>query len=100
VAVLGSVAGVVYRGALPADDLAAQGVTGGSADVVRESLGGALDVASEAGTSGAGLAAEAQTAFTDSLVWASLAGGAVMVVTALAVWLMTPRDLDVSSGHD
>lgn len=100
VAILGSVAGMVYRGALPTGDLAAQGVTGTSADVARESLGGALDVAREAGASGARLAAEAQSAFTDSLVWASLAGGALMTVTAVAVWLMTPRDLDVSSGHD
>ncbi|MFI0450931.1 MFS transporter [Actinomadura sp. 6N118] len=100
VAVLGSVAAAVYRSDLSTEQLASEGVSGPAAGSVRESLGGAMDVAREAGAAGAELAARAQAAFTESLQWAGLAGGALLIATATVVWLMTPRDLDVSSGHN
>ncbi|MFC7583697.1 hypothetical protein ACFQYP_07925 [Nonomuraea antimicrobica] len=72
---------------------------GPGADVARESLGGALDVAGELGTAGDLLAAQAQAAFTESLLVASAAGAVLMLAGTLAVWLLTPRDLDVSSSE-
>ncbi|GAA3655488.1 quaternary ammonium compound efflux MFS transporter QacA [Nonomuraea antimicrobica] len=91
VAVLGSVAAAVYRGEVE--------YAGPGADVARESLGGALDVAGELGTAGDLLAAQAQAAFTESLLVASAAGAVLMLAGTLAVWLLTPRDLDVSSSE-
>ncbi|MEW2357303.1 MFS transporter [Spirillospora sp. NPDC029432] len=99
VAVLGSVAAAVYRADLSFPWLAERGVTGAAAADARESLGGAMEVARHAGPAGAEVMARAQAAFTTSLEGASLAGGALMVLTGLLVWWLAPRDLDVSAGH-
>lgn len=96
VAVLGSIAAAVYRSGLPLDTLASQGVVGAAASTVRESIGGALSVASQAGS---GLAALARQAFTESLAVTCAVGAGLVLVAAVAVWLLTPRDLDLSSSH-
>ncbi|MBB2909802.1 DHA2 family multidrug resistance protein-like MFS transporter [Streptosporangium becharense] len=98
VAVLGSVAAAVYRGSLPQAPV--EGVlSGAAADAVRESLGGALEVAQRAGTAGAELVRQAKAAFSLSLEVTGLAGGGLMLVAALVVWWLVPRDLDVTAGH-
>ncbi|SEG24193.1 MFS transporter, DHA2 family, multidrug resistance protein [Nonomuraea solani] len=89
VAVLGSVAAAVYRQELE--------YSGPAAGVVQESLGGALDAARELGAGE--LAEQARQAFTDSLVLTGGAGAALVLAGALAVWFLTPRDLDVLSEH-
>ncbi len=99
VAVLGSVAAAVYRNELTPAELAAGGVTGQAAEVVRESLGGALEVTGAVGRAGTELARQAQAAFTDSLVVTGAAGGGLMLAAAVAVWLLTPREMDLSGGH-
>ncbi|MBF8188581.1 MFS transporter [Nonomuraea sp. K274] len=91
VAVLGSVAAAVYRAEVAYD--------GPAAGVVRESLGGAIDVTRELGAPGGAVADQARAAFTDSLVLTSAAGAALMLAGALAVWLLTPRTLDLSPTH-
>ncbi|GAA4106622.1 MFS transporter [Actinomadura miaoliensis] len=100
VAVLGSVAAAVYRAGLPPDRLADAGLTGPSAAGVRESLGGALEIVPTLGEAGARLAERAQAAFTSSLQWAGAAGGALLLLAAALVWLLTPRDLDLAGGHE
>ena len=90
VAVLGSVAAAGYRAAVSP-------VT--TSEVARESLSGALEVAAKAGPSGAHLAEQAKAAFTVSLEQASLTGFALMCAAALTVWLLVPRDLDITDGH-
>lgn len=45
------------------------------------------------------LAAQVQDAFTRSLEWFGVAGAGLMLATAIAVWWLTPGDLDVSAGH-
>ncbi|TYB68751.1 MFS transporter [Nonomuraea sp. PA05] len=90
VAVLGSVAAAAYRGEVA--------YAGPGADAVRESLGGALDVARELGAAGGRLAEQATVAFTDSLVLTSGVAALVLAVGTVAVWWLTPRDLDVSSA--
>lgn len=99
IAVLGSLAAAIYRSALPTSDLAAAGLDAASADTVRESLSGALEVARSLGPAGPGLASEAMTAFTQSLGWFGLAGAVVMLGASVVVWVLTPRDLDLSAGH-
>jgi len=83
VAVLGSVAAVVYRDRLALGDLP-------GTDAAKESLGGALEIA--AATGSAELAARAQDAFTAALVDAGTAGGIVMLVVAAAVTFLAPRE--------
>lgn len=99
VAVLGSLAGAVYRADLPVSDLTDAGLDAATGDVVRDSLGGALEVSEMLGPGGAGLATQATEAFTHSLTWTGLAGGIVMLAAAALVWWLAPRDLDVSAGH-
>ncbi|WP_308250538.1 MFS transporter [Nonomuraea rhizosphaerae] len=89
VAVLGSVAAAVYRTNL--------GYTGPSAAAAHESLGGALAVAAELGSTGVWLAQHARAAFTDSLALTCAAGAALMLLGALTVWLLTPRDLNLTT---
>ncbi|MEU6719122.1 MFS transporter [Nonomuraea sp. NPDC046802] len=84
VAVLGSLATVLYRAGLPSDATAA----------VRESLGGALAVAG-----GTDLAAQAQLAFTEALRTTSLFGAVLMLVATAAVWWLTPAKLDLTSSQ-
>ncbi|WP_327346944.1 MFS transporter [Streptomyces europaeiscabiei] len=99
VAALGSVAAAVYSNALPVDELTANGATPATADTIRESLGGALDVARDAGPAGVELAGQARAAFIDSLDAVGLWGAAVLGVAAVAVWLLTPKDLDITAAQ-
>ncbi|MCH1866061.1 MFS transporter [Nocardioides sp. CFH 31398] len=95
VAVLGSLAAAVYRSGVPADELAARGVDADSAAAARESLGGALEVASTT-PAGGWLAEAATSSFTASLADFGLVGGALMIVTGVVVWWLTPADLDLA----
>ncbi|MFD9943364.1 MFS transporter [Nonomuraea sp. NPDC059023] len=91
VAVLGSVAAAVYRTALP--------YTGAQAEVVRESIGGALDVAATLGERGVRLAEQAKAAFGDSIAVTGAVGAALMLLAAVVVWRLTPRTLDIGAAH-
>jgi DHA2 family multidrug resistance protein-like MFS transporter len=99
VAVLGSVAAVVFRDMLSLDALAKLGVAGADAEAARESVGGAMSVAAELDSDGRALVGQAQAAFTDALGVVGLAGGVVMLLAAAAVWWLTPRGLTVGDGH-
>jgi DHA2 family multidrug resistance protein-like MFS transporter len=97
VAVLGSAAAAVYRAELPVGLLAGTGLGEQTVLAAQESLGGALDIAAETGS--AELAALARSAFSESLTQISLAGGLALLAAAVAVFVLTPRSLDVSQGH-
>ncbi|WP_347565750.1 MFS transporter [Nocardioides sp. IC4_145] len=94
VAVLGSVASVVYRDHLATGPLVADGLPATAARAAEDSLGAAVDVATAAGAPA--LAAQAGAAFTDALVDTSLVAGLVMVAVAVVVWLTAPRGLDIT----
>ncbi|MFJ8076596.1 hypothetical protein ACIQ7Q_22260 [Streptomyces sp. NPDC096176] len=99
VAALGSIAAATYRAGLSLTDLAADGVTGAAAHTVRESLAGALAFAQHAGPAAGELARRAQQSFTDSLGVVGLSGAGLMFLAALAVWVLTPKHLDIAEGH-
>ncbi|WP_231123044.1 MFS transporter [Nocardioides sambongensis] len=80
VAVLGSIAGVLYRSGLPAD----------APDSALESVTGAVGSAVE----GAALAS-----YGDAFAMVGLLAGAVVAVVALLLWRDLPADLDVGGGH-
>jgi DHA2 family multidrug resistance protein-like MFS transporter len=74
VAVLGSLAGAVYRSGLPE----------GAGPVVTESVAGSL---------GTSYQAVATAAFTDSFAAVGLVGAVLVTVAAVVVWRSVPRDL-------
>jgi DHA2 family multidrug resistance protein-like MFS transporter len=77
VAVLGSVAGIVYRAGLPS----------GAGDAATESLAGAL---------GTPVAAPATAAFTDALAVVGLVGAVLVTLAAIVVWRWLPADLNLA----
>ncbi len=77
VAVLGSLAGIVYRAGLPTD----------AGTAATESLAGAL------GTPTAGAAT---AAFTDAFAMVGLTGAALALLAAVVVWRWLPADLDLA----
>ncbi|KRB77037.1 MFS transporter [Nocardioides sp. Root190] len=80
IAVLGSLAGLVYRGGLPAD----------AAPEAVESISGALGTSAESA---------ALASYADAFGAVGLAGALITLVVALIVWRGLPEDVDVSGGH-
>ncbi|MBS43188.1 MAG: MFS transporter [Nocardioides sp.] len=78
VSLLGGLAGVVYRGGLPAD----------APEAVRESVAGAL---------GTSLADTAGAAWTTAFGVIGLVGCAAVALAAAVVWRWIPRDLDLGA---
>lgn len=80
IAVLGSLAGAVYRHGLPA----------GAPEAALESVTGALGTAVESA---------ALAAYSDAFGIVGLAGGLVTLLVAALVWRELPKNVDVSGGH-
>ncbi|WP_166389583.1 MFS transporter [Nocardioides ochotonae] len=94
VAVLGSLAAVVYRSRLDTADLRAAGLPADLEAQAEDSLGGAVAVADAADLPG--LATRAAEAFTDSLATTGVIGGLVMLAVAVVVYRTAPADLDIT----
>lgn len=97
VAVMGSVAAALFRGELDVARFAARGVTGRLAEVANESVVGALTVAEELGLPD--LTAAAIAAFDAGIAQASLVGGVLLLLTALAVFALVPARFDIRDAH-
>ncbi|GAA3644596.1 quaternary ammonium compound efflux MFS transporter QacA [Nocardioides ginsengisoli] len=80
IAVLGSLAGVVYR----------QGLPSGAPDAAVESVTGAL---------GTSVEPAALASYTDAFAAVGLAGAVITLLVAALVWWQLPKDVDVSGGH-
>ncbi len=93
VALLGSVASVLYRHHLDAAALAEAGVAPDLARSAEDSLGAATALAGEVGLPQ--LADRAASAFTDAFVETSLVAGVLMLVMALVVHRVAPRGVDI-----
>lgn len=94
VAILGSVASIVYRADLGTGALRAMGLDKQLIDAARQSFAGATEVATEFGLPE--LIRRASAAFDQSLVLTCLVGGIIILVTALIVWKLIPADLKVT----
>ncbi len=94
VALLGSVAAVIYRDHLDADALVARGLPVELADAAEDSLGAATGIAAEIGVPE--LADRAGRAFTDAFTDTSLIAGILMLTISVAVYLTAPKGLDIS----
>jgi DHA2 family multidrug resistance protein-like MFS transporter len=80
IALLGSLAGVVYRHGLPS----------GAPEAAVESVTGALGTAVEPA---------ALASYTDAFGIVGLAGAVITLLVAVVVWRGLPKDVDVSGGH-
>jgi len=93
VAVLGSIAGIVYRAGVDRSGVL-QGLSTEDADTARDSLGGALEIAEEGALTE--LAETASREFGRGLEVTGLIGGLALMAVAVLVHRLTPRDLDVT----
>ena len=97
VAILGSLASIVYRVGLDPAALAAAGLDDTSVSAAMQSFSAAAQIAEQTGA--AELMREGAASFSDSIVITSVAGGVVLLVAAFAVWKLIPRDLDIAEGE-
>ncbi len=94
VAILGSLASVVYRVGLDPTALAASGLDAVSITAAQESFGAAADIAAQTGVME--LIAEGSVAFSNSLVTTAFAGGAIVLLMAAIVWRLVPANIDIT----
>lgn len=94
VAILGSLASVVYRVGLDPTALAASGLDAASLTAAQESFGAAAEIAAQ--TSVMELIAEGATAFSNSLVTTAFAGGVIVLSVAALVWRLVPANIDIT----
>lgn len=97
IAIIGSIASVVYRLGLDPAALAASGLDAAAIAAASESFGAAVDIAATTGA--AELFAEGAASFSHAVVVASVVGGALMLAVAIAVLRLVPKDLDVMEGE-
>ncbi|WP_336660855.1 MFS transporter [Leucobacter sp. USHLN153] len=95
VAILGSVSALLYRAELVAAGVLT-GVDRPLAEQAEESLGAAVSIAEELRLPA--IAEQAGVAFTHSMQVTGIAGAALMVAVAAAVFFTTPKGTDVSAA--
>ncbi len=94
VAILGSLASIVYRAELGRGALRALGLDGAAIDAARQSYAGALEIANAYGLPE--LAHRGAAAFNESMVVTCLIGGIVILVAAATVWALVPKGLKIT----
>jgi DHA2 family multidrug resistance protein-like MFS transporter len=101
IAILGSVASVIYRDNLHLANITDSGALtrqdASAVDGAKESLGGALEIARQVGLPD--LAIRAQNAFAVSFADIGLIGGVSLFIMAAAVFAVTPRGVDITEQH-
>lgn len=90
VAILGSVASIIYRQSLHVSDLRDLGFDHQAIDAIQQSFSAASEVANELGMPE--LMKLGTHAFDDSVVTTCLIGGILIFVVALIVWALIPKD--------
>lgn len=98
VTILGSISSIIYRTSL-ADDPAfktLEQLDSGLAEQAGDSLGAATAIAHELGLPE--LAARAAAAFTESLQFAGVIGGVIMIAVAAVVFFVTPKGTNAAQA--
>ncbi len=93
VAVVGSIASLVYKTSFDASALNA--IDPALATAAKESLGAALEITNQAGLPE--VARQAAEAFDASLSGACLAGGAILLAVAVATFFIVPKGTDIDT---
>lgn len=94
VAIVGSVASIVYRLGFSVDTLQSLGLGAADISTALDSYGGAVSVAQETGVTE--LITEGSLAFTDSFVLAIVVGGVIMLCVAALAYFLTPKGLQIT----
>lgn len=94
VAIMGSLASIVYRTGLSPETLSSMGLDGATIDSAMQSFSAAVTIAEQTGVTE--LVREGAASFSSSIVITSALGGVVMLAVSLAVWHLTPKDLDIT----
>ena len=97
VAILGSVASIVYRLGLDPVALAESGLSGAAIDEAMQSFSAASQIAQQTGA--VELLREGAASFSESIIITSFAGGLVLLAVAIVVWKLISRDLDITKGE-
>lgn len=98
VAILGSFASIVYRTELGTGALRAMELDGQLIDAARQSFASTAEISTTLGLPD--LFRRGATAFDESLVFTCLIGGIIILVTAVVVWMLIPKDLKVTENSD
>ena len=96
VAILGSIASVVYRLGLDPAALSAAGLSADQIAAANDSFSAAVDIAAQTDVSE--LVAEGSVSFSHSVVVASAIGGVIMLAVAIVVLKLVPKGLDIMSA--
>lgn len=94
VAIVGSIASIIYRQGFSVDYLRSLGLDDASIKTAMDSYGGAVSIAQQTGVQE--LVNEGAPAFTDALSWAIVLGGVILVVVAAAIFRLVPKDLSIA----
>lgn len=94
VAIMGSVASIVYRLGLNGEALASAGLSQFNIDAAMQSYSAAVVIAEQTGV--AELIREGSRSFSDSIVITSVLGGIVMLGVAFLAYKLIPKNLDIT----
>lgn len=97
VAILGSLASVVYRLGLNPAALQEAGLDGSTIQQAMESFSAAVQIAQQSGA--AELMREGAASFSESIIITSFAGGVVLLLVSLVVWKLIPRGFDLTESE-
>lgn len=97
VAIMGSVASVVYRLGLNAQALVESGLDQSLVDQAMQSYAAAVTIAQETGATE--LIVAGSRSFSDSIVITSVVGGIVMLLVVYLAYRLIPKDLDITESE-
>ena len=98
VAILGSVASVIYREGLNTGKLAAMGLDDKAIDYCEQSFAVTAQIAQEAGLDK--LYDLGAAAFDDSIVTTAIIGGVITVAVAVVVWMLIPKGMSIVENEE
>lgn len=94
VAILGSLASIIYRNGLPTGELRAMGLDGRTIDAAEQSLSATSAIANELDLPQ--LLQKGIDAFNDSVVITCFIGGVIILVVAIVIRALIPRDVKIT----
>lgn len=97
VAIMGSLASIVYRIGLDPEKLAASGLNQDAVNQAMQSFSAAVEIAEQSGATE--LLQEGMNSFSDSIVITSAIGGVIMIVITVIAYKLVPKDLDITEGE-
>lgn len=98
VAILGSLASIIYRSELGTGALRAMGLDGQLINAAKQSFAATTEIGNALGLPE--LIQRGADAFSQSLVVTCLAGGIIILVTAVIVWKLIPKGLKITEESD